>query len=118
LLALRKTQSRSMSEMPATHALVVAAAKGRHEDAIGVSAALRDAGLSVELDICGGDERSLLDYAAARGIAFVVFVGDEKAKKGELRIRRCGERSDRFMALSSLTTLAKDESAAPKGGMP
>ncbi len=63
-----------------------------------MSAALRDAGLSVELDTAGRDERSALDYAAGRGIAYVVFVGDEKAKKGELRIRRCGERTDRLMA--------------------
>jgi ATP phosphoribosyltransferase regulatory subunit len=118
LSALRKTPNRSVSEMPATNVLVVAAAKGRHEDGIGVSAALRDAGLSVELDTGGRDERSSLDYAAGRGIAYVVFVGDEKAKKGELRIRRCGERADRFMALSSLTALAKDESSASTGGVP
>jgi histidyl-tRNA synthetase len=121
LSALRKTQNRSVSEVPATPAtnvLVVAAAKGRHEDAIGVSAALRDAGLAVELDTGKRDERSSLDYAAGRGIAYVVFVGDEKATKRELRIRRRGERTDRFMALSSLTALAKEENAASTGGRP
>jgi ATP phosphoribosyltransferase regulatory subunit len=118
LSALRTTQNRSVSEMPATNALVVAAAKGRYEDGIGVSAALREAGLSVELDTGGRDERSSLEYAAGRGIAYVVFVGDEKAKKGELRIRRRGERTDRFMALSSLTALAKEENAASTGGRP
>ncbi len=118
LAALQKTQNHSMSEMPVTNVLVVAAAKGRHEDGIAVSAALRDAGLSVELDTGGRDERSSIDHAAERGIAYVVFIGDEKAKKGELRIRRCGERTDRFMALPSLTALAKDESAASTGGVP
>jgi ATP phosphoribosyltransferase regulatory subunit len=118
LSALRRTQNRSVSEMPMTNVLVVAAAKDRHEDSIAVSAALRGAGLSVELDTGGRDERSSLDYAAGRGIAYVVFIGGEKAKKGELRIRRCGERNDRFMTLSSLTALAKDESAASTGGVP
>ncbi|MGB6535325.1 MAG: ATP phosphoribosyltransferase regulatory subunit [Xanthobacteraceae bacterium] len=117
LTVLRKTNERSVSRLPTTHALVVVAANGRHEDAIGVSAALRGAGLSVELDTAGRDEQSALDYAAGRRIGYVVFVGDEKAKKGELRIRRCGERTDRLMTISSLTAQVR-ESAASNGGVP
>jgi ATP phosphoribosyltransferase regulatory subunit len=108
LVALQKTPAGATRAAQAPQALVVAAAQECNEDCIRAIATLRDGGWAVELDLSERDERSALSYAAARKIPHVVFVGGDKSDKGQVRIRRLAERTDRRMALSSLAAFARE----------
>ena len=90
--------------------------KRRHAECIRVSALLREAGWSVELELSNRGERDALAYAAKHDIPYVVFVGDDKAKKGALRVRRLDERTDRHLAFADLQAYARRESAAVAEG--
>ena len=116
LLALQKTQPRGMPEPPSPQALVVGATANRYEECIRASAALRDAGWSVELDAAARDEASTLRDAAKRNIAYVVFVGDDKSKTEEARIRRVSDRAEQRVALASLAAYAAREGAGTLPG--
>jgi len=106
----QQTQTPVSMQAQAPQALVVAAGSTGHEKAIRVSAILREAGWSVELDCSGRDERSSLAEAASRRIAYVAFVGGEASKKDQVRIRRLRDRADEFVALSALVSYAQRES--------
>jgi ATP phosphoribosyltransferase regulatory subunit len=116
LLALHGAQVSASSAQMAPDALVVAGETAGQEESIRVSVALREAGWSVELDAPGRDERSSLGYAAKRKIRYVVFLDDGSAKKGKLRVRRLGDRTDQPMTLASLQAKAKAEGAAKPAG--
>jgi ATP phosphoribosyltransferase regulatory subunit len=115
LLALQKAEAPSR-DIRAPQALVVAEEKTRHAECIRVSAMLREAGWSVELDLSNRGERDTLAHAARHDIPYVVFVGDGKAKKGGLRVRRLDERTDRQLAFADLEAYARRESAAVAEG--
>jgi ATP phosphoribosyltransferase regulatory subunit len=112
LLALRKSGARSHDEAPPADALVVAAARTRHDQSIGAAAALRAAGWTVELDSSGRDEESALRYAAKRGIPRIVFVSEADLKKGQVRVRDLAAREDRVVALSSISIAVRTGGAA------
>ena len=116
LLALQKTPVHMTRTPPAPQALVVGLAEDRNAECIRASAALREGGWSVELDVAGRDERDALGYAAKRKIAHVVFVGGDNCKKGQVRIRSLAARADRYAAISSLAAYAKGDttSGAPE----
>jgi ATP phosphoribosyltransferase regulatory subunit len=116
LSALQRLPPRESRAIPAPHALVVAADPARYEDCIRASVALRDAGWSVQLDSSGRGERSALAYAAKRNIGRVIFVGEGALKKGQVRIRRLGDRTEQIMALSALQAYARSESAGETAG--
>ena len=111
LLALQNMQAPRSGKAPSPQALVIAPEPARYEEGIGASVALRGAEWSVELDSSGRDERSALAYAAKHKIPYVVIVGEDKAKKGQVRVRRMGDRADQIMTLSSLEAYANAESA-------
>jgi ATP phosphoribosyltransferase regulatory subunit len=115
LLALQKAEAPSR-DMRAPRALVVAEDKARHAECIRVSALLREAGWSVELELSDRGERDALAYAAKHDVAYVVFVGDLKAKKDALRVRRLDERTDRHLTFADLQAYARRESAAVAEG--
>jgi ATP phosphoribosyltransferase regulatory subunit len=115
LLALQKAETPSR-EMQAPQALVVANGKTQTEECIRVSAALRDAGWTVELDTLSRGERDALNHAATRNISHVVFVGGDKSKKNELRIRQLDQRADQHLSFSDLQAYAARESAALLAG--
>ena len=115
LLALQKTEAPSR-DLRAPQALVVAEGKTHHAECIRVSAMLREAGWSVELDLSNCGERDALAYAARHDTPYVVFVGDDKAKKGVLRVRRPDERTDRQLAFADLEAYARRESGAVAEG--
>jgi ATP phosphoribosyltransferase regulatory subunit len=116
LLALQKTQTRSLPESPSPLALVVGAAEKHQEECIRASAALRGAGWSVELDASAGDEASALRYAAKRKIAYVLFVGDDKSRTAEVVIRRISDRAEQRLPLASLAAYAEREGAGAVPG--
>lgn len=113
LPALPKAQSGVARAPQAPQVLVVAGAKDRYEECISASAALRDGGWPVELDLSERDERNALSYAAERAIPHVVFVGGDKAKRGQVRLRRLADRTEQLLPISSLAAYAKGE--RPRG---
>jgi histidyl-tRNA synthetase len=117
LLALQKADAPSR-DASAPQALVVAEEKARHAECIRVSALLREAGWSVELELSGRTERDALAYAAKHNVPCVIFVGDGKAKEGALRVRRLDERTDRHLTFADLQAYAQAESAAVAEGKP
>jgi ATP phosphoribosyltransferase regulatory subunit len=112
LPALQKARAPSAGTAPAPQALIAAVGGNREEDCIAASVALRQAGCAVELDLSGRDERSALSYAAKRKISYVIFIGGDKSKKGEARVRRLGDRTDRVVPIAALASCVKDASGA------
>lgn len=118
LLALQKAEAPPRNAR-APQALVVAEEKAIHAECMRVSALLREAGWFVELELSGRGERDALTRAAKHNVAYVVFVGNGKGKKGALRVRRLDERTDRHMAFADLQAYARRESATlAKGKTP
>jgi ATP phosphoribosyltransferase regulatory subunit len=115
LLALQKVEAPSRG-VRTPRALVVADENANSAECIRASALLREAGWSVELALSGRGERDALAYAAKRNLPYVVIVGDDKAKKGALRVRRLDGRGDRHLAFADLQAYARDESAAVAEG--
>ena len=70
----------------------------------------------MELALSSHGEREALAYAAKRSLSHVVFVGDGKAKKGALRVRRLDDRGDRHLAFADLQAYARGESAVVAEG--
>jgi ATP phosphoribosyltransferase regulatory subunit len=114
LSALQKAEALS-GDTRAPRALVLAEGTARHAECIRVSALLRDTGWSVQLELSERGERDALAYAAKHDIAYVVFVGDGKAKKDSLRLRRLDERGDRNLTFADLEAYARREGAAVAG---
>jgi ATP phosphoribosyltransferase regulatory subunit len=115
LLALQKADAPSR-DASAPQALVVADEKAHHADCIRVSALLREAGWSVEVELSNRSERDALSYAAKHNVPYVIFVGDSKGKKDALRVRRLDERADRPLTFADLQAYARSESAAVAEG--
>jgi ATP phosphoribosyltransferase regulatory subunit len=117
LIALQKSQAdgSGVSRAP-PRALVVAAGAVRHEESIRISVALRNAGWSVETETSGRRARSVLSYALKRQIPYVVFVGEDELKNGQVRIKRLDDRNDQLVALSSLDAYVKDEGVREAAG--
>jgi histidyl-tRNA synthetase len=112
LPALQKAHAGATGMMPAPQALIVAGGSNREDECIAASVALRQAGCSIELDVSGRDERSALTYAAERKIACVIFIGADKSKKGQARVKRVGSRGEELMPTASLAAYLKGESGA------
>jgi ATP phosphoribosyltransferase regulatory subunit len=100
LLVLQKAQAAGSNAAPAPQALVAAGRTNAQEECIRVAAVLRNAGWSVELDASDRDERSVLGDAAKRGIPHVVFAAADKSKRGQVRVRRPADRTDRILPLA------------------
>jgi len=113
LLALQKAEAPSR-DMRGPRALVITEEKAPPAAGIRVSALLREAGWSVELELSDSGERKALAYATKHEIPYVVFVGKEK--KETLRVRRLDERSDRQLTLADLQAYARREGAAVAEG--
>ena len=117
LMALQRAEAPAR-DASVPHALVVAGEKALHADCIRASTLLREAGWSVELELSNRSERDTLAYAAKHDLAYVVFVGEGKTKKGSLRVRRLDERTDQQLAFADLQAYARRESAAVAEGKP
>src|SRR5579863_1065733 len=102
LPALQKTRNAATGTAPAPQALIVAEGHNRQGECIAVSVALRQAGCAVELDFSGRDERDALSYAAKRKIRSVIFIGADKSKKGQARVRQIGGRGGQSMPITAL----------------
>jgi ATP phosphoribosyltransferase regulatory subunit len=110
LVATQKSRAADAALSQAPQALVVAAGAVRHEECIRISAALRQAGWSVETETSGRRARSVLNYALKQQIPYVVFVGEDELKNGQVRIKRLGDRNDQLVALSALDVYVRGES--------
>jgi ATP phosphoribosyltransferase regulatory subunit len=109
LVALHKSQAAISSESHASIALVAAAGTVPHEECIRVSVALRNAGWSVETETSGCRARSVLSYALKRNIPYVVFVGEDELKNGQVSVKRLHDRNAQLVALSMLEEFVRCE---------
>lgn len=114
LPALHKTRAAATAMRPAPQALIVAGGN-RQLDCIAASAALRQAGCAVELDLSERDERTALSYAANRKIAWVIFIGADKIKKDQARVRRIGDRADQTVPMAALAALVRGQAGGTGG---
>lgn len=115
LPALQKIRSAPTGIAPAPQALIIAEGRNRQEECIAACSALRQAGCAVELDFSGRDERDALSYAAKRKIPCVIFIGADKSKKGQARVRQIGSRGDQSMPIAALPAYIKGEAAGAGG---
>jgi ATP phosphoribosyltransferase regulatory subunit len=116
LQALQHLPAASTGATPPPDALVVAVGTAAYEECIRTSGALRAAGWSVELESSDRDERSALGDATARMIPYVVLVGGEKSKTGEVRIKRLRDRNEQSVAIKMLAAYVQGESANTPAG--
>lgn len=115
LPAWHKTRTAATAMAPAPQALIVAAAGNRQVDCIAASAALRQAGCAVELDLSERDERTAVSYAAKRKISWVIFIGADRSKKDQARVRRIGSRADQTIPMAALAAFLKGEAGGTGG---
>jgi ATP phosphoribosyltransferase regulatory subunit len=101
-LALEKQGASKHVKVQRPDALVVAAGSVEVEACIRVAAELRRAGWSVQVDLSARRPRSILDYALKQEIRRVVFVGEEEARRGEVRIKDLLSRQEEVVALDHL----------------
>ena len=111
LVAMRKTQVKRRINSYGPDALVVAAGAVPHEECIRVSTGLRMAGWSVETETSGRRARSALSYALKRKIPYLVFVGEEEIKNGQVRIKRLLDRDDQLVKVGDFEAYVKAEGA-------
>lgn len=52
-----------------------------------IAGQLRQKGVNTDLDLSGRDVKKNLEYAAAAGIPFVVFVGEKEVREGKVKLR-------------------------------
>ncbi len=52
-----------------------------------IAAKLRSNGVNTDIDLSGRDVKKNLEYAAAAGIPYVVFVGEKEVKEGKVKLR-------------------------------
>lgn len=115
LPALQKARIAETSVTPTPQALIVAEGRNREEECIAASAALRRAGCAVELALLGWYERDALSYAAKRKIPSVIFIGADRSKKGQVRVREVGSRADQIMPIAALPAYLKGEAGGAGG---
>jgi ATP phosphoribosyltransferase regulatory subunit len=116
LVALRKSDVDPPSHSNGPDALVVAAGSVTQEQCIRVSVGLRRAGWSVETETSGRRARSALSYALKRKIPYLVFVGEDEIKNGQVRIKRLDDRNDQLVELKNLETYVKGERLTSRAG--
>jgi ATP phosphoribosyltransferase regulatory subunit len=116
LVALRKSQVDPPPESNGPDALVVAAGSVTQEECIRVSVSLRKAGWSVETETSGRRAKSALSYALKRKIPYLVFVGEDEIKNGQVSIKRLDDRNEQLVALKNLETYVKGEPSTERAG--
>ncbi len=107
LLATREAGAAARTPLGAPDALVVAAGAVREEDCIRVSAALRKAGWSVETESSGRRPKNVIPGADERGIAYVVFVGEDELRSGNVSIRHLKDHREKTVPLAALADFVK-----------
>jgi histidyl-tRNA synthetase len=108
-MALHKSKVDLQFDTNGPDALVVAAGTVPQEECIRVSVALRKAGWSVETETSGRRARSALSYALKRKIPYLVFVGEDEIKNGQVRMKRLHDRNDQLLELKNLEAYVKGE---------
>src|ERR1043165_681644 len=109
LVAMRKSEGDRQTDSYGPDALVVAAGTGPHEECIRVSTNLRRAGWSVETETSGRRARSALSYAEKRKIPYLVSVGEDEIKSGQVRIKRLLDRNDQLVKIADFDAYVKAE---------
>ena len=93
------------SEPVGPEVFVVLADPNRRDDAIGLVATLRDAGLWSEMDLGGRSLKAQFKVAGRRGSRLVAVVGDEWAD-GEVTVRRMSDGGEQRVAIEEVASWA------------
>ncbi|MBI2141319.1 histidine--tRNA ligase [Candidatus Woesearchaeota archaeon] len=65
-----------------------------------IAAKLRQEGISTDIDMSNRDVKRNLEYAAAAGMPYVVFVGEKEVKEGKLKVRNMKSGEEKVVSLS------------------
>ena len=87
----------------ASDVLVTLWSRERTADALALSATLRDAGLRVDVYPDHDKLGKQFKYAAARGVPFVLVVGDDEAARGEVTVKDMATGEQRSVARGDVT---------------
>ena len=69
--------------------------------AVGLASKLRDAGVSVNVLLDKGIGKAL-EYANAKGVGKVVFVGADEVKKGKFKVKDMVSGDEEFLSLKEI----------------
>lgn len=68
-----------------------------------IATQLRNKGINTDIDLSGRDVKKNLEYAAAAGIPYVVFVGEKEMKAGKIKLRDMSRGKEVLLAVKDLT---------------
>jgi len=71
-------------------------------DSLKIAQELRNEGINVEIDIMDKGPSKNLKYANAKGIPFVIFIGQEELKKGKVKLKDMDSGHEKFMTAEEL----------------
>jgi ATP phosphoribosyltransferase regulatory subunit len=94
---------------PVAHAVVVGAGRVRLEDCIRVSTILRNHGWAVQTDMSGWRPKRAVAFAEKHKIPYVVFVGEDEMKAGQVRVRRLRDWHEQIVSTADLPRIAAME---------
>jgi histidyl-tRNA synthetase len=103
--------SSSVEPVPAGRVLVLGVTPADHPEALGLAAALRDAGFSVEQDVRLRGVKAALRYADRAAIDLVAIVGERERADNQVVLRNMHTRVERSIAQADLVAGAQAELA-------
>ena len=68
-----------------------------------IASQLRQRGINTDIDMNGRDVKKNLEYAAAAGIPYVVFVGEKEVKERKVKVRDMRNGREELLAVKDLT---------------
>ncbi len=73
-----------------------------------IAAQLRKKGINTDIDMSGRDVKRNIEYAAAAGIPYVVFVGEKEAKEGKVKLRNMKSGDENALTPSEAANILKE----------
>jgi len=70
---------------------------------------LRLAGIGCEMDVAGRSFRAQMKYAGKQGIPYMVVLGDDELKSGEVKVKCMADGSETEVALADIGTFLSDK---------
>lgn len=71
-----------------------------------IAAKLRQKGVNTDIDLTGRDLKKNLEYVAAAGIPFVVFVGEKEVKERKIKVRNMNTGKEETITVEELVAMA------------
>jgi len=76
-------------------------------EATKIAAKLRQSGINTDIDMNGRDIKRNLEYAAAAGIPYAIFVGEKEVKEGKVKLRDMASGEEKYVTVAEAAKVLK-----------